>query len=195
MRITYIHQYFATLDSSSAIRTYNFSKFLVSRGHSVTVITSDAYLPEKYKNKKRFELDGISIINIKTSYTKELDIARRLRSFLKFMIVSTWLSLKSSPDLVFATSPPLTIAFPGLITKFIKNVPFVFEVRDSWPDVPVELGIIKNKLLIFLLKLFEKTAYRFADMVVCISDGIRLRVSVPVWKKIHIPFGLRSRFF
>ncbi len=189
MRITYIHQYFSTLDSAGGVRSYIFSKYLVSKGHKVTVITSDNFLPEKYKRMKKFEVDGINVITVKTRYTTRLNFVQRVLAFIKFMILSSYLSLKTSPDLVFATSTPLTVAFPGLVVKFIKRVPFVFESRDLWPDVPIELGIIKNKPLIFLLKLFEKITYRFADKIVCISEGIREKIPAPDWKKIYVPIG------
>lgn len=189
MRITYIHQYFSTLDSAGGVRSYIFSKHLVSKGHEVTVITSDKFLPEKYKDMDNFELDGINIISIKTNYTTNLNFTQRVLSFIKFMILSTYLALKTSPSLVFATSTPLTVAFPGLVVKFIKKVPFVFEARDLWPDVPIELGIIKNRLLIFLLRMFEKITYRFADRIVCISEGIKEKIPAPEWKKVYIPIG------
>ena len=195
MRITYIHQHFATMDSFSGVRSLIFSKHLTSRGHEVTIITSDKFLPEKYKDRKRFKIFGIKVINVKTNYTRKLNFSQRVLSFIKFMFVSTYLALKSSPDLVFATSTPLTVAFPGMVVKFIRRVPFVFEVRDLWPDVPIELGIIKNRLLIFLMKLFEKTTYHFADRIVCISEGIRQKIPAPHWKKMHIPVGCDFELF
>lgn len=183
------------MDSAGGVRSYIFSKYLVSKGHEVTVITSDNFLPEKYKGIKRLEVDGIKVISIKTNYTTNLNFVQRISSFIKFMILSSYLALKTSPDIVFATSTPLTVAFPGLVVKFIKRVPFVFEVRDLWPDVPIELGIIKNKLLIFLLKLFEKITYRFADKIVCISEGIKEKIPVPNWKKVYIPIGCDFNLF
>jgi len=189
MRITYIHQYFSTLDSAGGVRSYIFSKYLASKGHAVTIITSDNSLPEKYKSMKKFEVDGIEVISVKTNYAPKLNFTQRVLAFIKFMIFSSYLALKTSQDIIFATSTPLTVALPGLVVKFIKRVPFVFEVRDLWPDVPIELGIIKNSLLIFILKLFEKIAYRFADRIVCISEGIREKIPIPDKKKVCVPTG------
>ena len=139
------------MDSAGGVRSYIFSKYLVSKGHKVTVITSDNLLPEKYKGIQNFEVDGIKVISVKTNYTTNLNFAQRISAFIRFMILSSYLALKTSPDLVFATSTPLTVAFPGFVVKFIKRVPFVFEVRDLWPDVPIELGIIKKRLLLFFI--------------------------------------------
>jgi glycosyltransferase involved in cell wall biosynthesis len=195
MRITYIHQYFSTLESAGGIRSFIFSKYLVHKGHEVTIITSNSYLPEKLKDIKEFKIDGIKVINIKTNYNFNLDFSQRLLAFIKFMILSSFMALKTSPDLVFATSTPLTVAFPGLFIKLVKRIPFVFEVRDLWPDVPIELGIIKNRIFIFLLKQCEKIIYRFANKIVCISEGIRERISVPSWKKVYIPIGCDLKLF
>lgn len=183
------------MDSASGVRSYVFSKYLVSKGQEVTIITSDNYLPERYKGIKRFEVDGIKVISVKTNYTTDLNFAQRISAFIRFVFLSSYLALKTSPDLVFATSTPLTVAFSGLVVKFIKKVPFVFEARDLWPDVPIELGIIKNKLLIFLLKLFEKFTYRFADRIVCISEGIREKIAAPDWKKVCVPIGCDFSLF
>lgn len=195
MRITYIHQYFTTMDSAGGVRSYIFSKYLVSKGHKVTVITSDNLLPAEYKGLETFSVYGIDVIVVKTSYSTRLDFFQRVWAFIKFMILSSYLSLKTSPDLIYATSTPLTVAVPGLVVKFIKRIPFVFEVRDMWPDVPIELGIIKNKLLIYLLKLFEKLSYRFADKIICISEGIMEKISAPAWKKEFIPIGCDLELF
>ncbi len=62
MRITYIHQYFSTLDSADGVRPYIFSKHLVSKGHAVTIITSDSSLSEKYERMKKFEVDGMVLL-------------------------------------------------------------------------------------------------------------------------------------
>jgi len=183
------------MDSYSGVRSLIFSKHLSSKGHEVTVITSDKFLPEKYQDRKRFKIYGIKVMNVKTNYTRKLNFAQRVLSFVKFMFVSTYLALKSSPDLVFATSTPLTVAFPGLVVKFIRRVPFIFEVRDLWPDIPIELGIIRNSLLIFLLKIFEKTAYHFSDRIVCISEGIKQKIPAPDQKKIYIPVGCDFELF
>lgn len=111
------------------------------------------------------------------------------------MFLSTYLGLKVPADLVFATSTPLTVAFPALIIKLFRRVPFIFEVRDLWPDVPVELGLIKNKSLIFLIKAFERFAYSYSDRIICISEGIRERIPAPDFKKFHIPTGCDLQLF
>ena len=81
------------------------------------------------------------------------------------------LQLKS--DLVFTTSTPLTTAIPGLIAKIFYRIPFVFEVRDVWPKVPIALGVVKNPLLIFLARWLEQTAYKYSDAIVTLSPDMK----------------------
>lgn len=195
MRITYIHQHFATLASASGTRSFFFASRLAASGHRVTVITSDTFLSAKLKCLDRFEVAGFSVINVKSGYAFELSLYKRMLSFLRFMIASTYWGLKTPTDLVFATSTPLTVALPALVIKFIRRIPFVFEVRDLWPDVPAELGVIRNRTLIFAAKCLEYLAYAFSDRIVCISEGIRRRIAAPDRKKVYIPTGCNLELF
>jgi glycosyltransferase involved in cell wall biosynthesis len=74
--------------------------------------------------------------------------------------------------MVFATSTPLTIGFPALILKWFRRIPFVFEVRDLWPEAPIQMGVIKNKFVIYCLKIFEKTIYNNANSIIALSPGM-----------------------
>ncbi len=75
-------------------------------------------------------------------------------------------------DIIYATSTPLTVGIPAIITKWLKRIPFVFEVRDQWPEISIELGIIKNRLLSLLLLWLEKTIYKQSRAIVALSPGM-----------------------
>src|SRR5690606_6991936 len=93
--------------------------------------------------------------------------------FLEFMWRSSTIALKmKNIDLVIATSTPLTVGLPALLLKKIKRIPFIFEVRDLWPEVPIQMKGIKNPLIIKLLKWFEKAIYKNASHVVALSPGM-----------------------
>ncbi len=103
-----------------------------------------------------------------------MNFGRRLKAFVYFMVKATKLAFKQdSIDLVIATSTPLTIGVPALFLKWFKKIPFIFEVRDLWPEVPIQMGAIKNSLLKAVLRYFEKTIYRNAEHVVTLSPGMR----------------------
>ncbi|GGF22676.1 glycosyltransferase WbuB [Halobacillus andaensis] len=179
MRILYIHQYFKTRGDAGGTRSYEFGRHLVNKGHEVTVLTTDInydYPVEKFsKNAKVYNIDGMKVIAVKGKYSNYMSYPKRILSFLSFMINSTFISLKESKkyDVIFATSTPLTVAVPALITKKINKTPYIFEVRDLWPEVPIKVGAIKNKIIIKLLKILETTTYKNAEHIVALSPGMQ----------------------
>lgn len=195
MRIIYLHQYFTTPEHAGGVRSYQFARRLVERGVAVDMVTSSAFMPIEKANGERFvshrQIDGIDVHVIHTSYDNEMPFLRRIFAFLAFtMIASVYILKLKKRDLVFATSTPLTIGIPGLIAKYYHRIPMVFEVRDLWPDVPIAMGIIRNSLLIKLLKWFEAKLYRASSKVVALSEGMieELRnKQVPDEKLVLVP--------
>ena len=171
MKILYLHQYFRTPDMPGGTRSYWNSLELLKNGHSVVVISASSTITE---NVKRELKDGIEIIYLKVKYSQSMSILDRAKSFLHFMFISTKYALKEKNiDFVIATSTPLTIGFPALILKKIKKIPYLFEVRDLWPEVPIQMGGLKNKYLIKLALWFEKTIYENASHIIALSPGMK----------------------
>ena len=170
MNILYIHQYFNTPKEPGGTRSYWISKKLVDRGFKVIVITS-----KRGSDQPRFKtIEGIKIIYVNVSYDQSMNLIQRAYSFLKFTLLSTIEALKiRNVKMVIATSTPLTIGIPALIIKIIKKTPFIFEVRDLWPDVPIEMGAIKNPILIKLLKALEIRLYKESSHIVALSPGMK----------------------
>jgi len=167
MKLIYIHQYFNT--NSSSTRSYELSKFLVSKGHEVTMITGSRI--------RKKTVDGINIKSTQTAYSNNFSFLKRVFAFIHFMISSTILGLKEKDsDIVFATSTPITVGVPGLIISKIKRKKFVFEVRDVWPDIPIELGFIRSKILRKALYFLEKIIYKNADHIIVLSEGMKERL-------------------
>ena len=170
MKILYIHQYFHTPNDPGGTRSYWISQELIKNGHKVTMLTTSSKIESKIK---KVNIDGIDVIYLKVPYSQYMSIFKRLLSFLNFMLRSTWIALREKDvDLVIATSTPLTIGFPALVVKKIKKIPFLFEVRDLWPEVPIQMGGLNNKLLINLALWFEKTIYKNAMHVIALSPGM-----------------------
>jgi glycosyltransferase involved in cell wall biosynthesis len=171
MKLLYIHQYFKTPNEPGGTRSYWIAKKLIEKGHHVTIITSSNKINEKIEIKK---IDGIKVIYIKVPYNQKMNVFYRLISFVRFMIKSTIEALKvKNIDLVIATSTPLTIGFPALALKKIKKTPYLFEVRDLWPEVPIQMGALNNKLLVKLAILFEKKIYDNAEHIITLSPGMK----------------------
>jgi glycosyltransferase involved in cell wall biosynthesis len=170
MNILYIHQYFKSPQEPGGTRSYWVAQELISRGHEVTIITQNK------KAKQNIELkivDGIQVIYIKNWYANSMSISARLKSFFSFMWKSSILALKQKNiDLVIATSTPLSVGLPALLMKFFHRVPFIFEVRDLWPEVPIQMGALKNPISRKFAIYFEKVIYKNAKHIVALSPGI-----------------------
>lgn len=178
MHILYLHQHFVTRSGASGGRSYEFSRILVERGHSITLITgaydrSGLEIPAG-RMVWRTRIDGIDVIVVRVPYGQEMSVPARIRSFLQFAVVAMAVGASvDDPDIVFATSTPLTIAVPGTVLSAFHRKPFVFEVRDLWPEVPIEIGILRNPLLRAAARWLERTAYRRAKHIVTLSPGMR----------------------
>ena len=168
--ILYIHQYFKTPNEAGGTRSYWLAKKLVDNGFNITMFTTSDNLNEKKVVKI---VDGIKVVYIKLPYSQKMNISQRLYSFISFMIKASFFAFKEKNiDLIFATSTPLTVGFPALVLKKIKKIPYLFEVRDLWPEVPIQMGGLKNKLLQKLAIYFEKTIYKNAKHIIALSPGM-----------------------
>jgi glycosyltransferase involved in cell wall biosynthesis len=178
LNILYLHQYFVVPTGSSGARSYEFSRLLHRRGHRVQVITgltegSGLSLPAGQR-RAMVEVDGIEVRVLGVPYEQRMTPGRRLRAFARFVLAACRESTRvREVDVVFATSTPLTIAVPGLWAAWRHRCPFVFEVRDLWPAAPIELGVLKNPLLIGLARGIERLAYRRAAHIVALSPGMK----------------------
>lgn len=168
MHILYLHQYFNTPEEGGGTRSYEFARKLVKLGHKVTIISSS----NEMNNTKKI-IEGINVVYLKVPYSNHMSFKRRLLSFILFGIRAIFAGLKiKNCGLVFATSTPLTIVIPGILLSFIKRIPLVFEVRDLWPEVPIQMGVIKSKFLIKILKWFEKFTYKYSKHIIALSPGM-----------------------
>lgn len=182
MHILYLHQYFSTPSVSGGIRSFDFAKRWFERGHRVTVLTSSAHIGDSNckTSKKRintFNVEGIDVIVISVKYSQQMSYLRRIIAFVIFLVrASVFLAKKADYDLVFASSTPLTIAVPALVARFVNRIPFIFEVRDLWPEYPEDFGIIKNRLIIRILENFCMYVYRKADHIITVSNSMAARL-------------------
>lgn len=189
MKILYIHQYFRTPSQPGGTRSYWISKELISRGHSVTMITAtNVYHPES----SRDNVDGIDVVYVNNpTYNNYMSAPRKIWSFVAFIRNAVRAASKEkNVDIVYATSTPLTIGAIALWLKWRKGWKYVFEVRDLWPEFPIEVGAIKNKFAIWLLRMFERRIYDKSEHVVALSPGMKdgvMQAGTPESKITMIP--------
>ncbi|MFW6046941.1 MAG: glycosyltransferase family 4 protein [Candidatus Woesearchaeota archaeon] len=171
MKILYLHQYFKTPSQPGGTRSYWIAQELISRGYDVTMIAGSENITQRKEVKL---IDGIRVIYLKVPYSNKMGILQRFWSFVRFMLSSTIVALKQRDvDLVIGTSTPLTIGFPVLVLNYFKKIPYLFEVRDLWPEVPIQMGGLKNPLLKKLAIAFEKRIYKKAWHIVALSPGMK----------------------
>ena len=183
MRIIYIHQYFKTPAEGGAVRSYHLAKGLVDAGHEVEMITagSNSGYDQRW-------IEGIKVHYLPVRYEQKFGFFRRVWAFLSYVRQAKKLIKKlPRPDLLYVTSTPLTTGLLGLWAKKSLAIPYIFEVRDLWPQAPIEVGAIKNSLLKSSLKRLEKKIYQRAMSLVALSPGIadHLRKVTPS-QKIHL---------
>jgi glycosyltransferase involved in cell wall biosynthesis len=198
MKILYIHQYFKTPQEYGATRSYWISQELIANGHSVTMLCAGQkdFID---KNLERKQIDGIDVIYIKVPYDQKMGVFRRLLSFFNFMFRSTWIAIKEkNVGLVIATSVPLTIGFPAIVLRKMKRIPFIFEVRNLWPEVPIQMGALKNKFAKKLAFWMERTIYNNAVHIIALSPGILdgvIKQNIPKSKVSMIPNMSKIDYF
>ena len=158
---------------SGGTRSYEMAKRMVESGHEVHLITSNRDSKNNDKTIHKTIEAGIHVYWIPNKYTSKMSYSKRILSFIKFAFKSIYLALKVRPEMVFATSTPLTIAIPGLISSKIFRSPMIFEVRDLWPEMPIAIGALRNPYLIKIAKLLEKIAYFNSESIVALSPGIK----------------------
>ncbi|EUJ38770.1 group 1 glycosyl transferase [Listeria weihenstephanensis FSL R9-0317] len=178
MRILYLHQYFATRNSHTGTRSYEFAKKLIEKGHEVYMLTTDTFLAgetpyKEEKNVKYYQIEGIEVIAMKNNYSNYMGLIKRGWSFFSYMQKAYKIGKKMrNIDIMFSTSTPLTIAIPTLRLQKKLKVPFVFEVRDLWPEAPKQMGAIKSKFILNQLEKLELKTYQKADHIISLSPGM-----------------------
>jgi glycosyltransferase involved in cell wall biosynthesis len=198
MKLLYIHQHFATPNGATGIRSYQMARRMVERGHRVTMlcgrgVDGQSGLSGPFTGgTRRGQVDGIDIIEVDLAYSNSDGFAKRAKTFLSFMFRTSKLVLTEDYDLLFATTTPLTVGLPGILGRWLRGKPFVFEVRDLWPELPRAMGVIRNPLVLGAMSALEFASYRSAHRLIGLSPGIVegiARRGVPMKRIEAVPNG------
>ena len=178
MKVLYFHQHFSTPNGAAGIRSYEMAQRLLARGHQVTMVCgsyggADTGLTGSFsKGYRRGSVDGIHVIEFDLSYANADGFLKRAIIFMQYALRSVVLVFTESYDVLFATSTPLTAGIPGIFARWLRRKPFIFEVRDLWPELPKAMAVIRNRYILWLLSLLEWLSYRSAHRLIGLSPGI-----------------------
>ncbi|MBV6645622.1 MAG: glycosyltransferase family 4 protein [Cyclobacteriaceae bacterium] len=168
MKILLVHQYFKTPEEGGGIRSYYLATALAKRGDHVQVLTAhDGTNEDK-------ELEGFKVRYFDIPYANHFSFFRRLVAFGKFVLACRrYLRSNHDYDLVYVLTTPLTTGFIGSYAKRKFKLRWAFEIGDLWPEAPIQMGIIRNPVLIKWLYTLEQKFYKRADRLIGLSPSIR----------------------
>ncbi|MCC6739670.1 MAG: glycosyltransferase family 4 protein [Planctomycetia bacterium] len=208
MRILYVSQYFPPEMGAPAARVHELSREWVRRGHDVTVLTGFAHHPtgvlapqDRGRLTRRERVDGIDVIRSWVWATPNAGTLRRMISYASFMVSATVIGAvrASRPEVVVATSPQLLCACAGYVLARCLHAPFVFEVRDLWPESIMAVGAMDENALVGGLRRVASFLYRNADRIVTVGHGYReeihARYGIPLDAMDVVPNGVDGSLF
>src|SRR5918911_3033822 len=178
MRVLYFTQYYPPEVGATSTRASAMSRYLVEMGHQVTVVSEvpnhpSGVIAPHYRGRlsERVCEDGVDVLRLWVWTSPKKTFKSRMRFYLSYMGMGALAGslLRGRYDLVYATSPPLFVGPAGMAVALRRRVPFVFEVRDLWPESAVSLGELSSKRAIWAAEGLEHRLYRRvrADDGVC----------------------------
>lgn len=181
MHILFLTDNFPPEVNAPASRTFEHCREWVKLGHRVTVITGAPNFPkgrvfDGYKNRLwcREDMDGIAVVRVWTYITANERFLRRSLDYASFMISSVPASLfVRDVDIVVATSPQLFTPCAAFLVSILKRRPYVFELRDLWPESIRAVGAIESSHVLDALEALELFLYRRAAHVVCVTHAFK----------------------
>ena len=192
--------------NAPASRTFEHAREWVRNGARVTVITGNPNFPEGrlmagYRNRlrpQRETVEGIEVIRVWSYISANEGFAKRVADYVSFATMAFFAGLRVKTDVIVATSPQFFTSWAGWALSKVKRRPWVFELRDLWPESIVAVGAMKpGKLLSFLEKI-ELGLYRDADLVIPVTDAFKTNLvarSIPADKIKVVTNGVAMEQF
>tara|TARA_R110001632_G_scaffold63953_2_gene152396 strand:+ start:9078 stop:10322 length:1245 start_codon:yes stop_codon:yes gene_type:complete len=203
MKILLIHQYFLEKGDGGGSRFNEMTQVWANQGHDITVLAGMVHYAtgkkaERYKGRftfidKQF-YDKVDVIRCHVSESYNVNFIGRLWAYFSFVFSSIYAGLfqtNQKYNVIVVTSPPLFVGITAYILSKIKRVPFVFEIRDLWPESAIDTGVLKNGMIIKFAFWFERFIYKRAKLINVLTPAFRDKLiqdkKVPSDKVIFIP--------
>lgn len=185
MRILLIHQYFLEQNDGGGSRWNEMSRMWSLQGHQITVLAGMVHYTtglklKRYKGKyvydNAYSEDNVRVIRSHVSESYNTNFLGRLWGYFSFVFSSLYAGIfyaKTKYDVIIVTSPPLFVGITAYLLSRFKRIPFVFEVRDLWPESAIDTGIVKSRLIIKMAYWFESFIYRKARLINVLTPAFR----------------------
>jgi glycosyltransferase involved in cell wall biosynthesis len=184
MKVVYINPVFSIGSDPGSDRHHHFAKYLIERGHKVTVLTSAviyklAQIRPECNRRWRTVIyqDGIEIVYLWSYPHIRGSFIRRLAFLLTYIFLVGLSGLQMErPDVIYAPNSPGMVGLVGSALSILRRIPLVVEVCDVWPDVAIAMNIFTNRWVIAMAKRLELASYRRATVIVALTRGIKRNI-------------------
>ena len=198
-----VHQAFVSPQQAGGTRHYEFARLLVPGGEfrfTIVASTSSYLTGQRTSASDDSKLpQGINVLRAYTMTIVHRSFVWRVIAFLSFMVSSVWISRRAYDfDLVMGTTPPIFQAVSAWFIAAIRRKPFLLEVRDLWPEFAIDMGVLKNPVLIWLSRRLESFLYARANHILVNSPAYRdymLKRHIPASKVSLIANGVDPAMF
>lgn len=181
MHILFITDNFPPEVNAPASRTYDHAKVWANRGHKITVVTCVPNFPTGkvfagYKNRlwQREFMGGIEVIRVWSYISSNEGFSKRVLDFISFMLTSFIASMFVKKfDVVIGTSPQFFTVCSAYMVGLVRRKPFVFELRDLWPETIKVIGQIKSPTILKYLEKLEIYLYKKAALIISVTHSFK----------------------
>ncbi len=180
MKILFLTDNFPPEVNAPATRTFEHCREWVQKGAEVTVLTCFPNYPtgktfDGYKNQlyKIEYIEGIKVIRLWSYMTANEGVLKRVLDYISFAFMAFWAGIFKKSDIIIATSPQFFTAVAGGALGFFKRIPWIFEVRDLWPESIGAVEAVKAPRFLALLEQLELLLYRKSTCVVVVTESFK----------------------
>ncbi len=190
MKILVYSHFYKPETGAAVVRTEYFVNALRNAGHDVLIVTPKPNypfdkIPENFKTKAVIKDKNENVIYLPVFFVGSHSPVGRLFSYLSYATISfIYLIFKNfKPDTVISSSPPIFTSFAAAFYAKLKKSKFIFDIRDVWPDIGIELGILKEGILTKGLSAIEKFILKRADKIIVTAEGDKKNVLSKIGEK------------
>lgn len=188
MKLVYLTQVFEIENDFGSDRHHFHCRELVAQGDEVVVVTSNIdYKTGRPKHAAKgfapviIDHQGMRIFYVYSKGDFHGSVLKRILYFISYLFFTLRLQRRiGRADIVYAVSTPLTAGWLGYRLARRLRAAFIFEVTDVWPDVHIQMGFLRNRFLIMLLKKMEMFCYKKARAIVALSEGIKNNIQAKI---------------